>query len=92
MTRNISAVAASAMPAGKRAMVDMERLLTIREQLNRSGRIREILDDEGMIRPSPSAMELVAREHAGESDVEKHCLAQCLTLLELADKYRDELN
>jgi hypothetical protein len=73
-------------------MVDMEQLLRIREQLNRSGRIREILDDEGKILPSPNAMEQVAREHAGGSDVEKYCLAQCLTLLELADKYRDELN
>jgi hypothetical protein len=75
-----------------RALVDMEQLLKIREQLNRSGRIREILDDEGKILPSPSTLELVAREHAGESEVERYCLAQCLTLLELADKYRDELN
>ena len=72
-------------------MVDMEQLLRVREQLNRSGRIREILDDEGKILPSQSAMELVAREHAGESDVERYCLAQCLTLLELADKYREDL-
>jgi hypothetical protein len=72
-------------------MLDMEQLLRVREQLNRSGRIREILDDEGKILPSQSAMELVAREHAGESDVERYCLAQCLTLLELADKYREDL-
>jgi hypothetical protein len=79
-------------PARRRALVDVEQLLKIREQLNRSGRIREILDDEGKILPSPGAVELVAREHAGESEVERYCLAQCLTLLALADKYRDELN
>ena len=72
-------------------MVDMEQLLRIREQLNRSGRIREILDDEGKILPSPSAVEQVAREHAGESVAEMYGLAQCLTLLELAEKYREEL-
>ena len=53
---------------------------------------RENLDDEGKILPSPSAMEQVAREHAGESEIEKYCQAQCLTLLELANKYRDALN
>jgi hypothetical protein len=45
-------------------MRDLEPLLRIRVQLNRSGRIREILDDEGEFLPSQSAMELVAREHA----------------------------
>ena len=73
-------------------MVDMEQLLKIRQQLNRSGRISEILDDEGKIRPSQSAMEQVAREHAGKLEFERYGLAQCLTLLELADKYREELN
>jgi hypothetical protein len=73
-------------------MIDMKQLLRIREQLNRSGRIREILDGEGKILPSPSAVEQVAREHAGESVAEMYSLAQCLTLLELADKYREELN
>jgi hypothetical protein len=72
--------------------MDMEQLARIRERLNRSGRIREVLDDEGKVLPSPSAMELVAREYAGESDVEKYCLAQCLTLLEFADKYPEEMN
>jgi hypothetical protein len=72
-------------------MVDMEQLLRIREQLNRSGRIREILDDEGKVLPSQSAMELVDREHGGKSDAERYGLAQVLTLLELADKYREEL-
>jgi hypothetical protein len=72
-------------------MVDMEQLLKIGEQLNRSGRIREILDDEGKILPSQSTMELVAREHAGGSEVERYGQAQCLTLLELADKYREDL-
>ncbi len=73
----------------------MEQLLRIREQLDRFGRIREILDDKGKILPSPSALEQVSRDQADESDeseVEKYCQAQCLTLLELANKYRDELN
>jgi hypothetical protein len=65
--------------------------LRIREQLNRSGRIREILDDEGEVLPSQSAMDLVAREHVSKSDAERYSLAQVLTLLELADKYREEL-
>jgi len=78
-------------PARRRAMVDMEQLLRIREQLNRSGRIREILDDEGKVLPSQSAMELVGREHAGKSEAERYSLAQVLTLLELADKYQEEL-
>ena len=73
-------------------MVDMEQLLRIREQLDRSGRIREILDDEGKVLPSQSAMELVAREHASKSDAEKYSLAQVLTLLELAQRYREELD
>jgi len=72
-------------------MVDMEQLLRIREQLDRSGRIREILDDEGKVLPSRSAKDLVAREHAGKSEAERYSLAQVLTLLELADKYREEL-
>ena len=72
-------------------MLDMQRLLKIREQLNRSGRIREILDDSGKVLPSQSALEQAARDYAGKSDAEKYGLAQCLTLLELADKYRDEL-
>jgi hypothetical protein len=37
-------------------------------------------------------MELVTREHAGKSEVERYSMAQVLTLLELADKYRDDLN
>jgi hypothetical protein len=73
-------------------MEHMEQLLSIRQQLDRSGRISEILDDEGKILPSPSALDEVAREHASAADFEKYNLAQCLTLLELADKYRDELN
>jgi len=73
-------------------MFDLQQLLRIREELNRSGRIREILDDEGKIQPSQRAMELVARDHAGKSEVERYGLAQCLTLLELADKYREGLN
>ena len=73
-------------------MLDMQQLLKIREQLNKSGRIHEILDGQGKIRPSQSALEQVARQHADASNAEKYGLAQCLTLLELADKYRDELN
>ncbi len=73
-------------------MVDMQQLLRIRKQLDRSGRICEILDDEGTILLSPSAVEQVAREHTGESVAEMYGLAQCLTLLELADKYREELH
>ena len=73
-------------------MFDLKELLKIREQLDRSGRIREILDDEGKVLPSPRAMEQVEREHAGKSEAEKYGLAQCVTLLELADRYREELN
>jgi hypothetical protein len=73
-------------------MVDMKQLLKVREQLDRSGRVREILDDEGKVLPSPGAMEQAEREQAGKSEAEKYGLAQCLTLLELADKYREELN
>jgi hypothetical protein len=73
-------------------MLDMEKLLKLRQQLDKSGRIREILDNEGKIRSSPSAMKQAAREHAGKSAAEKYSLAQCLTLLELADKYREELS
>jgi len=73
-------------------MIDMKQLLRIREQLDRSGRIREILDDEGKVLPSPGAMERVEHEHAGKSEAERYGLAQCLTLLELAEKYREELN
>jgi hypothetical protein len=72
-------------------MLDMQQLLKVREQLNRTGRISEILDDEGKILPSQSATERVAREHARESVAEMYGLAQCLTLLELAEKYREEL-
>jgi hypothetical protein len=72
-------------------MVEMQHLLRIRNQLNNSGRIREILDKEGKILPSQSALELVPKEHAGESEAEKYGLAQCLTLLELADKYPEHL-
>jgi hypothetical protein len=72
-------------------MLDMEHLLRIREQLNKSGRIREILDAEGKILPSQSALELVAREHPGAPEFERYGLAQCLTLLELADKYPEDL-
>ena len=56
-------------------MVDMEQLLGIREQLNKSGRIHEILDGEGKVRPSRSASELVEREHAGKSSAEKYGLS-----------------
>jgi len=70
-------------------MVDMEQLLRIREQLDRSARIREI--DEGKVLRSQTDMEPVAREHAGKSDAERYSLAQVLTLLELADRYREEL-
>jgi hypothetical protein len=70
----------------------MDQLQKIREQLDQSGRIREILDHEGKIRPSPSALELVAREHPDKPEYERYGLAQCLTLLELADKYPDELS
>jgi hypothetical protein len=72
-------------------MLDMERLLRVREQLNRSGRIQEILDDDGKVLPSQSAMREVEREHADKSEAERYSLAQVLTLLDLADKYRDEL-
>ena len=72
-------------------MFDMEHLLNIRERLNKSGRIREILDGEGKILPSQSALELVAREHPGKPVAETYGVAQCLTLLELADKYPEDL-
>lgn len=73
-------------------MINMEQLKKIRQQLDQTGRIGEVLNEEGKIRPSSAAMELVERESSDKPEWEKYSLAQCLTLLELADKYRDELN
>lgn len=68
-------------------MMDIGHLLRVRQQLDRSGRIDEILDDEGKVLPSQSALEQAEREHDGASEAEKYGRAQCLTLLELAEKY-----
>jgi hypothetical protein len=73
-------------------MLPLDQLQKIRQQLDESGRIREILDDAGLIRPSANALGQVAREHAGETAAERYGVAQCLTLLELANKYREELH
>jgi hypothetical protein len=56
-----------------------------------TGRIREILAQDGKIQPTARCLEKVARAHANESDEEKYRLAQAETLLELAAKYRIEL-
>ena len=75
-------------------MDDMDHLLKIREQLKAAGRWKEILDENGKIRPSESACKkyftsgLLSDEEAGN----QYRLAQAQTILDLANKYQSELN
>ena len=62
------------------------------EQLRTTGRLREILDDDGRIEPSKAALESIEETHPDAEPAEKRHLAQCRALLGLAEKYESELN
>ena len=66
-----------------------EKLL---EQLDKSGRIKEILTPDGTIKPSKHACERIEAEYPDVSDAEKHRLSQAATIMELAQKYQSEKN
>jgi len=71
--------------------MDMERLMKLQEQLRASGRLEEILDADGNIRPSEKAISQVYRrtpEQSTEQEMaERYRRAQAQTVLDLADKY-----
>jgi hypothetical protein len=89
MKNRINKPTKSKAEAGISSMDDLHR---ITERLEKLGRLQEILDGDGEIRPSPSAFERTENEHPDKSDAEKYRLAQAATLLELAEKYQTELN
>ena len=64
----------------------------IYDQLRATGRLREILDDDGRIEPSREAMDSIEEKYPNVEPEEKRHLAQCRTLMDLAKKYESELN
>jgi len=64
----------------------------IYDQLRATGRLREILDDDGKVEPSRQALDSVEETHPDAEPAEKWHLAQCRTLMDLAEKYESELN
>ena len=70
----------------------IDHLLKLQRQLDKNGRLREILDDDGKTQPSVKALEYVKAEHPQAEDAEKWRLAQARTLMDLAEKYQSELN
>ena len=70
--------------------MDMERLMQLHEQLRASGRLKEILDAEGNIRPFEKAISQVYRQTPEQSTeqemAERYRLAQAQTVLDLAEK------
>ena len=71
--------------------MDMERLMKLHQQLRASGRLQEILDADGNIRPSEKAISQVYRQTPEQSTeqemAERYRLAQAQTLMDLAEKY-----
>jgi hypothetical protein len=76
-------------------MHDLKQLEQIYERLAATGRMTEILDDEGKIQPSKKALKLMNQEfpnpQTGEQRAEAWRWAQARTLLDLADKYQAEM-
>ena len=73
-------------------MMNMSKLEKLVAQMEKSGRMSKILDDEGKIAPSAAALRWVAQRHAEVSGAAKWRLAQARTLILLANKYRIGLN
>jgi hypothetical protein len=76
----------------KGAMMDKDEFDKVFAQLRSSGRINEILDDNGQIKPSASSLREAEFELPNGSDADRWRLAQAGTLIELAEKYAAELN
>ena len=71
--------------------MDMACLMTFHQQLRASGRLQEILDADGNIRPSEKSISQIYRRTPEQSTnqemAERYRLAQALTLMDLAEKY-----
>jgi len=69
----------------------MSCLMTFHQQLRASGRLQEILDADGNIRPSEKSICQIYRRTPEQSTnqemAERYRLAQALTLMDLAEKY-----
>ena len=75
--------------------MDKGRIDELFRQLHNSGYINEILDSEGKIEPSETALEKIRGAYpttSKEEAAEAWQLAQAETLLELAAKYNVEMN
>jgi hypothetical protein len=75
--------------------MDMERFLAITEQLRSSGRLAEVLGEDGTVRPSEK-LDKMRRDHPNPTTDEERAEAwreaQAQTLLDLAEKYQAELH
>ncbi len=72
--------------------MSVDDLVRVHEQLEATGRIHEITDVDGKIQPSEKSLETIAVDHPDADDAEKWRLAQADTLMDLAEKYENELN
>ena len=64
----------------------------IMERLDEAGRLDEIIDDDGTVHPSQSAVAYVEKVYPNDSVDQKRLRAQAQTLIEQARKYRIESN
>ena len=71
--------------------MNQEQFDELQQQLERIGHLGEILDSDGQIEPTERSVQKVETEYRDSSDADKHRFAQALTLMDLAEKYQEEL-
>ena len=72
--------------------MNLEQFNKLQQQLVAAGHLGEILDSDGKIKPTLSAIQKVSRLYRDSSDADKKRFAQAQTLMDLAEEYQAELN
>jgi hypothetical protein len=72
--------------------MDMEKFARLVSDLKTAGALRKMLNEDGSIKPSKSADLHVMREYPNASDEQKLRLAHAHTLIEVAERYRIDVN
>ena len=72
--------------------MNLEHFNKLQQQLEAAGHLGEILDSDGTIKPTESAIQKVETQYRDSSDADQHRFAQAQTLMDLAEKYQAELN
>jgi len=94
MAQSSAGAANGATPTFKDNLVAMtkKQFWTILERLDHAGLLDGIVDDDGTVHPTQTAIAYVEKVYPKDSPEQKRLRAQAQTLIDHAKKYRIELN